>query len=395
MSYGADLPDLFRRAATYVDKILKGAKARELPVEQAAKYRAGDQSQNRESTWRHHPAITACPRRRGDRMKRRELIALVACVSIAWPLVAQAQKPERPRRIGILSLLPATDPRVARQISIFKRRLAELGWSEQANAAFDIKYPDDKQDRFAAPAAELVSTADIIVTSGTPPVQALQKLTSTIPIVMQSVGDPVGAGLVASLARPGGNVTGFSIQATELGTKRLELIREAIPGLSRVAILWNPQNASLALQFRETEEAARKLGIELQSIQAASLDEVSAGIATASRSNAHAVLATSDAVQTTNRVLIGKLAVEHRLPLMGEFRILAEAGALLSYGPDLNDNWLRAAEYVDRILRGDSPADLPIQQPTKFELLINLKTAKALGITVPPLLLGRADEVIE
>jgi putative ABC transport system substrate-binding protein len=278
---------------------------------------------------------------------------------------------------------------------MFKQRLRELGWVEQLNVAFAIKYPDDNAGRFAKPAAELVASSDIIVTSGTPPVQALQELTTTIPIVMASVGDPVGAGLVASLARPGGNVTGFSLQATELATKRLELVRDAVPDLTRVAFMWNPGNPSLALQFRETEEAARKLGIELQSLRVVTLDEIKAGIATASRAKSHAICATSDGLQTTNRTLIAKLAIEHRLPLMGEFKTVADAGALLSYGPAVDDLWRRAAEYVDRILRGENPAELPIQQPTKFELVINLKTAKALDLTIPPALLARADEVIE
>jgi putative ABC transport system substrate-binding protein len=278
---------------------------------------------------------------------------------------------------------------------MFRKRLRELGWIEQLNVAFEIKYPDDHADRFAKPAAELAASSDIIVTSGTPPVQALQKLTKTIPIVMASVGDPVGAGLVASLARPGGNVTGFSLQATELATKRLELIRDAVAGLRRVAFMWNPANPSLALQFQETEEAARKLGLELQSLQVVTLDEIKAAIATASRTKAHAICATSDGVQTTNRALLARLAIEHRLPLMGEFKTVAEAGALLSYGPAIDDLWRRAAEYVDRILRGENPAELPVQQPTKFELVINLKTAKALDLAFAPTLLARADELIE
>jgi putative ABC transport system substrate-binding protein len=278
---------------------------------------------------------------------------------------------------------------------MFKQRLRDLGWVEQLNVAFTIKYPDDNDDRFAKPAAELVASSDIIVTSGTPPVQALQKLTKTIPIVMASVGDPVGAGLVASLARPGGNVTGFSLQATELATKRLELIKDAVTGLTRVAFLWNPGNPSLALQYQETEEAARKLGITLLSFRVVTLDEIEGGIAAASRAQAHAICATSDGIQTTNRALIAKLAIDYRLPLIGEFKTVADAGALLSYGPTVDDLWRRAAEYVSRILRGEEPADLPIQQPTKFELIINLRTAKVLDLTIPPTLLARADEVIE
>jgi putative ABC transport system substrate-binding protein len=278
---------------------------------------------------------------------------------------------------------------------MFKQRLRELGWVEQLNIAFEVKYPDDSGDRFSKPAGELVGNSDILVTSGTPPVQALQKLTKTIPIVMASVGDPVGAGLVASLAKPGGNVTGLSLQATELATKRLEVMRDAIPGLSRVGFLWNPANPSLALQFQETEAAARTLALELRSYRVVTLDDIKAAIAAAARAKAQAICATSDGVQTTNRSLIAKLSIEHRLPLMGEFKVVADAGALVSYGPAVDDLWRRAAEYVSRILRGENPADMPIEQPTKFELVINLKTATALGITVPPALLARADEVIE
>jgi ABC-type uncharacterized transport system substrate-binding protein len=173
------------------------------------------------------------------------------------------------------------------------------------------------------------------------------------------------------------------------------LLGEVRPGIRRVAFLWNPGNPSLALQFKETQEAARNLAIELLSLPAVSLDEIEAGIAAAARENAHAICATSDGVQTTNRALIAKAAVQHGLLLMGEFKTIAQAGALLSYGPEVDDLWLRAAEYVDRILRGESPAELPIQQPTKFELVINLKTAKALGLSISPTLLARADEVIE
>ena len=327
-------------------------------------------------------------------MRRRHFLAL-ASGAVVWPWVVSANRPDRPRRVGILALFPASDPRVDRQIAAFKQRLLDLGWKEQLNVAFDVKFPVNTAERFAAPAAELVATSDIIVTSGTPPVQALQKLTKSIPIVMASVGDPVGTGLVATLAKPGGNTTGFSLQATELATKRLELLRDALPGLSRVAFLWNPANPSLALQFRETEAAAVKLGIELQSLPVVTVAEITDATASAARANAHAICATSDGIQTTNRALIAKLALDHKLPLMGEFRTLADAGAFLSYGPLVDDLWVRAAEYVDRILRGENAGDLPIQQPTKFELVVNLKTAKALGLSVPPTLLARADEVIE
>ena len=322
-------------------------------------------------------------------MRRRQFIALVGG-ALVCPREAGANRPHKPRRVGVLALFPSSDPRVGAQIEMFKQRLRELGWLEQLNIAFEIKYPEDSVDRFAKPAAELVASSDLIVTSGTPPVQALRKLTGTIPIVAASIGDPVGAGLAASLARPAGNVTGFSLQATELATKRLELMRDAIPGLTRVALLWNPANPSLVLQFHETEDAARKLGLELLSLPVITLDDIRSAIAIAARNQAHAICATSDGLQTANRVLIAKLSVDKRLPLIGEFKAVTEAGALLSYGPAIDDLWRRAAEYTDRILRGENPAELPIQRPTKFELVVNLKTAKALGLMIPPSLLGRA-----
>jgi putative ABC transport system substrate-binding protein len=328
-------------------------------------------------------------------MKRREFMSLAAS-AIASPFAARAQQAEHARRVGVLMNLAADDPEARSRISALQRRLQELGWVEQRNIAFEIKYPDEKIDNLSGPASQLVeSNVDVIVGAGTPAVQALQKLTKSIPLVIGAGGDPVGAGLVDSLSRPGGNITGFSLQSTEVVTKRLELMREIVPSLARVAFLWNHNNASIALQFKETEAAAGRIGIQIQSIDAATIGEIEAGILAASKGGADAVFATSDATQTANRAHIAALAIRHKLPLTGEFKILASAGALFTYGPHLADLWRRAGEYVDRILRGEKPADLPVQQPTRFELVINLKTAKALGLTLPPTLLARADEVIE
>ena len=236
---------------------------------------------------------------------------------------------------------------------------------------------------------------DVVVTHGTPAVQALQKASPAVAIVFATIGDPVGAGIVDSLARPGGNVTGLSLIATDLGTKRLEILKEALPHLRRVAMLSNPANASLVLQVSETEAAARLLGVQFKAIAVKSSDDLETGVEAALAVRADAIITTSDSIQVSERARIVELAMRNRLPVIGEFREIAGAGALLSYGPNRVDMWRRAGDYVDKILKGARPNDLPIEQPTRFELLINLKTAKALGLEVPPTLLARADEVIE
>jgi putative ABC transport system substrate-binding protein len=233
---------------------------------------------------------------------------------------------------------------------------------------------------------------DIIVTSGTEPVQVAYNATKTIPIVMLAIGDPVGAGVVTCLARPGGNVTGMSLFATDLSAKRLELLKAILPGLTRAAILWNPDNASVALKFQQFQQAAPALGIQIQSIEVRRAEDLDRGVEAAARAHAEAIMDTGDALQNTYRVQIVEGAMRYRLPLMSEFGASVDAGALCSYGPSLIDLYRRAATFVDKILKGAKPGDLPVEQPTKFELVINLKTAKALGITIPQSLLLRARD---
>ena len=329
-------------------------------------------------------------------MRRRYFIAALGSAAASWPLKARAQRGERVRRVGVLMNLAADDLEASARISALQRSLHELGWVEPRNIAFEIKYADGRIDVLPRLASELVaSSVDVIVGAGTPSVQALKAQTNRIPLVIGAVGDPVGAGLVSSLARTGGNITGFSLQSTEVVTKRLQLSREIVPGLTRLAFLWDPNNASVALQFKETEAAGRAVGVQVQSVEVANVAQIEAGMLAAAKAHADAIFASSDATQTANRAHIAALAIQHKLPLSAEFKVVASAGALFTYGPSVTDLWRRAGGYVDRILKGEQPGDLPVQQPTKFELVINLKTARALDLTIPPTLLARADEVIE
>jgi putative ABC transport system substrate-binding protein len=235
----------------------------------------------------------------------------------------------------------------------------------------------------------------VIVTSGTELTKAAAKASGGTPIVMVGVGDPIGTGIVASLARPGGNVTGLSLIAPELAAKRLELAKEALPGLARIAILWNPNNPSVRLRFRETEAAARVVSLKLESIEARQAGDFEKGLQAAARAGAQALITTEDALMSAHRADIIRLAMRHRLPAISGLWWFAEAGSLLSYGPSTLDLWRRAAGYVDRIFAGAKPADLPVEQPTKLELIVNLKTAKVLGVTIPPTVLARADRIIQ
>ena len=271
-----------------------------------------------------------------------------------------------------------------------------LGWVEGRNIVFEFRYSEGKPDRLPALAAELVrANVDVIVTQGTESTQAARNATGTIPIVMAQIGDAVGAGLVDSLARPGGNITGLTLVATEQSTKRLELIKEVVPGVARVAVIWNGNNASHRLQLMEMEAAAPVLGLQLQSLPARDAGEIETGFAAAVQAGAEAVITMDDLLILFHRPRIVELAMRQKIPVMGEFRAFAEAGALLSYAPSPAAMWRRAASYIDKIFKGAKPTDLPVEQPTKFELVVNLKTAKALGLKIPELFLQRADEVIE
>ena len=328
-------------------------------------------------------------------MRRREFITLLGATAAAWPLAARAQQPERVRRIGVLLGVSATDPEFRRRIEVLRQTLRELDWAD-TEIAFELRFAEGKLDYLPALATELVNAkVDIIVTSGTEPAIAARKATSTIPIVLAVIGDAVGAGLVSSLARPGGNITGQTLVATEQSTKRLELIKEALPGLTRAAVFSNPNNASIRLELKELELAAPKLGLRLQLIPIRDAGELDAAYDAAQQAGAQAIVTLEDALIIFLGARIVELAMRHKLPVMGEFSPMSVTGALMSYAPNQINMWRGAARYVDRILKGAKPADLPVEQPTKFELVVNLKTAKALGLTIPPSVLARADEVIE
>jgi putative ABC transport system substrate-binding protein len=288
------------------------------------------------------------------------------------------------------------DPESKRRVTALLQGLEQQGWALGRNLVVEVLYAQGRMDSLNALAARLAQMqSDVIVTSGTESVQAAVRAGGGVPIVMASIGDPVGASVVASLARPGGIVTGLSLLATDLSAKRLELLKEALPATQRVAVLWNPGNASVVLKFKEKEMAASSLRMTVVSLQARQPEQFANAFETAGKAGAEAVLTTEDAVQVSNRNVIVSLATHHRLPVMSEFRSFADAGALMSYGPSIISLWRRSAAYVSKILNGAKPAELPIEQPTRFELVINLKTAKTLGIAVPPTLIARADEVIE
>jgi putative tryptophan/tyrosine transport system substrate-binding protein len=294
--------------------------------------------------------------------------------------------------IGRFSAGSATDPLV----DVFTEALRELGWVEGENVVFERRYAENRLERLPELAADLVRLkVDVIVATGTLAPLAAKRATSTIPIVMVNAGDPLGSGLVPSLARPGGNVTGTSLMVPDLGGKRLELLKELLPRLARVAVPWNAANPYPAIVFKETEAAARTLGIEVQSLEVRGPDDLDGAFEAARKQRPDAMITVEDPLTINYRKRIADFATGQQLPSLSGLGEFVAAGGLISYGANLDDLFRRVAGYVDKILKGAKPADLPVQQPTKFELVINLKTAKALGITVPPTLLARADEVIE
>jgi putative tryptophan/tyrosine transport system substrate-binding protein len=328
-------------------------------------------------------------------MKHRPIGLLLILALFAAPLAVHAQPTDRMRKIGVLQQYAENDLEGQRRFAALIRGLQDLGWQEGRNVALEIRYAGGKFDRLPTQVAELLqANVDLIVTAGTEPTEAARKATKIIPIVMATIGDPVGIGIVASLSRPGGNITGLSNQATDLSAKRLEMINGILHGLARLAVLWNPDNASVALKFKEIEAAARGIGMEVESLRARLPSEIDEGFQRAAEAGAKAVITADDVFLASHRARIVDLAMRYRLPVASEFRQFTDAGGLLSYGPDQIDMWRRAATYVDKIFKGAKPADLPVEQPMKFELVINLKTAQALGLTVPPALLFQADEVI-
>jgi putative ABC transport system substrate-binding protein len=324
-------------------------------------------------------------------MRRREFITLLGGAA-AWPLVARAQQGERVRRIGLLGA--STSSAWSHWVAAFSQRLRQLGWIEGRTVAIEYRWAEGRSERYVAIAAEFVRLkVDVIVTVGSAVLAAKQATSSVIPIVFALSADPLGSGLVASLAQPGGNVTGLSAQSPDLAGKRVEILRELLPSLRRLAIMANVGYAAAALEMSEVRAAARALGLDAATLEIRRAEDIAPAFE-GLKGRADALYVCPDALVNANRMRINTLALGAHLPTMHATRDVLEAG-LVSYGADYTDLWRRAGDYVDKILRGANPADLPVEQPTKFDLVINLKTAKAHGIEVPPSLLARADEVIE
>jgi putative tryptophan/tyrosine transport system substrate-binding protein len=326
-------------------------------------------------------------------MKRREFITLLGGAAASLPLVLRAQQPAKLPTIGFLGA--GTPSTYGQWVAAFMQQLRERGWTEGRNIAIELRWAEGKNERYADIAAEFVRlNVDVIVTTGTAAVVAAKQATSVIPIVFTSAGDPVATGLVASLARPGGNVTGLSNQLPDLAGKRLELLREIIPDLHRLAILTNVGNPIGALEMGEVQAAARTLGLEILPLEIRRAEDIGPAFE-ALKDRADALYVVAEPLLSGNHVRISTLALGARLPTLLGIRDYVEAGGLVSYGPNTPDLFRRAADLVDKILRGAKPKDIPVEQPAKFDLVINLTTAKALGLTIPPTLLARADEVIE
>ena len=327
-------------------------------------------------------------------MKRREFISLVGAAA-AWPLAARAQQVGKTPQIGYLGVSsPSLEPHY---VEAFRQKLRELGHVEGKNIAIEYRWAEGQDDRLPNLASELVRLKpDVIVTTGTPGAVAAMQATKTIPIVMASSADPVGSGLVASLARPGGNVTGFTILGPELEGKRLELLKQAVPGLSRLAVLWNPSNPGIVSYFETVKNAGRALQISLGPVvEVRRSDELDNAFTAIASARPHALVVIADRFLLSHRKQIVEFAAVKRLPTMYPYREYVDAGGLMSYAPSNIELFLGTAIYVDKILKGAKPGDLPIQEPTKFELVINLKTAKALGLDVPLHLQQLANEMIE
>jgi ABC-type uncharacterized transport system substrate-binding protein len=328
-------------------------------------------------------------------MRRREFITLVGSAAAAWPVAARAQQAAMPV-IGVLMPLAVDDPQGQARIAAFLQGLQQSGWGDGRNLRIDYRWAAGDHDRIRRYAVELVALApDVILAMGTTSVGPLLQSTRTVPIVFAQVSDPVGAGFVDSLARPGGNATGFTSLEYGMGGKWLELLKQIMPGVTRAAIIRDPVISSGSGQFGAVQAVAPSFGVEVSPVNVRDAGEIERVITAFARSSNGGLIVTTSAQAIGHRDLIITLAARHRIPAVYPYRLFAMDGGLISYGPDPVDLFRRAAGYVDRILKGEKPADLPVQQPTKVELVINLKTAKALDLTVPPSLLARADEVIE
>ena len=325
---------------------------------------------------------------------RRTFVSTAGAAVLVRTFPSAAQSSTKVPRIGVL--YTGTPSTASLSLEAFRQGLREHGYVEGRNIVVEQRFGDGKLERLTELAAELVRLkVDVIVTPTDEAIAAVKRQTQTIPIVMTASTDPVGTGFVSSLARPGGNVTGFTSIFPELSVKKLALLREAIPGLSRVAIMWNPDIRGALLDYKATEEAARSLRLQLQSVEVSRADDISRAFSALVAGRAEALIVAPSTLTLDNRSQIASLAEKHRLPSIYGGRVFAETGGLMAYGSSLTERWRRAATYVDKILKGAKPGDLPVEQPTKFELVINMKTAKALGLTLLPSLLGRADDVIQ
>ena len=329
-------------------------------------------------------------------MRRREFISLLGGTAVAWTLTSRAQQPERMRRIGVLINRAADNPQGQARLATFQQALKQLGWSDGRNVRIDIRWGENDVERERRYAEELIALApDVVMAGGTMSVAALQRVSPTLPIVFAAVSDPVGAGIIDNLARPGGNVTGFMNFEYSTSGKWLELLKQIAPRVTRAAVLRNPANPAGIGQFSAIQAVAPTLGVEVSAVSVRDADEIERAVATFARYADGGLIVTASASSVSVYEVIITLAARHKLPAVYSDRYMATRGGLISYGPDLVDQFARAAAYVDRILKGEKPADLPVQAPTKYELVINMKTARALGLDLPAQLLARADGVIE
>ena len=327
-------------------------------------------------------------------MRRREFLGLVGGAA-TWPVASKAQQGERVRRVGILNILGSDDPEGQARRAVFEQTLEQMGWTVGRDLKIETRQVGSDKDRLRRYAAELVALApDVIFSIGSLPVASLQQATRTIPIVFMNVTDPVGAGIVESMAHPGGNITGFSNFEYTMSGKWAELLKQIAPNVTRALVFRDPTSAAGIGQFAAVRSVAQSFGVELTPVNVRDTDEIERAVATFARSGNGGVIVTTGGTAAHRKLFIS-LAARHKLPSVYPYRYYAIDGGLISYGPNTHDPVRRAAGYVDRILKGEKPADMPVQAPTKFELVVNLKTAKALGLTIPQSLLATADEVIE
>ena len=328
-------------------------------------------------------------------MRRRDFVRVVVGSAAAFACSAHAQQPERMRRIGVFSSVAVDDQDNKARIAGFQKRLEQLGWTDGRNVRIDYRFAASNLENYSKYAAELLALApDVVLASGTA-LAAMLQATRMVPIVFAFAADPVGSGFIESLARPGGNTTGFLLFEFDLSAKWLELLKEIAPGVTRVAVLRDPTASTGIGQFAVIQSVARSVGVDVSVINLRDAGEIERAVTAFARSSNGGLIVAASALASVQRNLIIELAARHRLPTVYFERLFVADGGLISYGADLAEGYRRAADYVDRILKGEKPADLPVQAPTKYELVINLKTAKALGLAIPPAVLARADEVIE